>query len=399
MVSAANICLLCKGGKALCGHSPCPKLAALNVSPEVEEKISTEFFGPSPSVFVGRYGYPKVSVGPMASFGPEVERSDAPKDWMELSYSEIVELRSMLLRSKQPRDIFSRDSFIQENQELAMASKPTDVELSFTKKPVYHMSFSHMVQPMGPTASLKKLVLAENPKISQKVDYIVSDELKAVDSAVQLYNTQVDVYKITNILASGALGMDEDKKLVPTRWSITATDDIIAKQLIKEVKDFPAVNNFLVFEFEYLSNHFCILLSPGNWEFENFEAWAPGTVWSQGLKKPFIIEEYESYRGRTRYADKQAGGYYAARLGILEGLKNMRRQARVVSFREISEGYTVPLGVWVVRETVRRAMEQKPRAFDTLQSALDHINLRMCLDMKEYTKESRVLRQRRLGDY
>ena len=231
------------------------------------------------------------------------------------------------------------------------------------------------------------------------MERIVTDEMKAVDSALSLYSIDVDVYKITTILSSGALGMEGRKKLVPTRWSITATDDMVAKNLIEKVKDFPSVNEFQVYEFEYLSNHFCILAMPGNWEFENFEAWAPGSFWSQSLKDVAIVEEYEPYKGRTKYADQQGGGYYAARLGVVEGLNDIRRQARIVSFREIYEGYTVPLGVWVVRETARSAMQGKPMKFATLKDALAHINSRMRIDTKQYFNMSKILRQKRLSDF
>jgi hypothetical protein len=197
------------------------------------------------------------------------------------------------------------------------------------------------------------------------------------------------------------MGMEERKKLVPTRWSITATDDMIFKNMVSEVKDFPPVNEYMVYSSNYLDNHFQILLIPGNWEYENFEAWAPGSMWSFNLKKTEIIEEYEAFKGRTRYANKEGGGYYAARLGVIEGLHSMRRQARVVVFRdrEIYEGYTVPLGVWQVRENVRNAFRQKPEKFATLNQALKHIDSKLRIPMEDYIKNSLMLKQRRISDF
>jgi hypothetical protein len=397
-MKSANLCLICKGGKALCGHKVCPKLASMSIKPKVQG-MDTDFFGPSISVFIGRYGYPDVFAGPMATFVPEEKYNDDPSTWFEMSYPDIVEMRSTLLRSKLKQNIFSRGKFVQENQELAMSVKPTDVEMEFYKKPVYRMSFSAMVQPMGPSANLKKLDITENPKIPKKVDYIVSDDLKAADASFELYKTEINTYKITTILSSGALGLEQNRKLVPTRWSITATDDIIAKNLIAGVKDFKSVNKYQVYESKNLDNHFVILLMPGNWEYEGFEAWAPGTVWSQGLKEAQVIEEYEPYAGRTKYADKQGGGYYAARIAVLEGLAEIRRQARVVVFREIQEGYIVPLGVWVVRETARNAFKNPKIEFDTQDEALKYIDSRLRLPVKKYIGQSRILRQKRLSDY
>ena len=158
----ANLCIICKGSRALCGNEHCPLLAKLNVKPKLVDNLGVNFFGPSPSVFVGRMGYPNISLGPLAA--PEqienVQMMDTPSSWMELSYDKIVEMRSMMIRSRQSQNIFSRSRFIEENQELALASRPTDVELNFHHEPTYRVSFSDVHQPMGPSASLKKLTIA-----------------------------------------------------------------------------------------------------------------------------------------------------------------------------------------------------------------------------------------------
>lgn len=397
MVSTANLCLLCKGGRALCGHTPCPLLARLNVRPKLEN-LSTEFFGPAPGIFVGYVGYPIISVGPLGA----IELRDGleePSRWLELDYSQIIELRSLLLRSKAPRHIKSRDRLILENQELALAAKPTDVEIRFKKKPIYKMEFSEIHQPMGPSGQLQHFRLAENPKIARTVERIVNDEFKTADAAMLLYQRGVDVYKLATIFSSGVLGLEQRQKLVPTRWSITAVDDIIAKNLLREIRTFPSVSEFQVYSAQHLDNHFEILLMPGNWEYENFEAWAPGSFWSQNLREPYIVAEYEPFKGRTTYAKLEAGGYYAARLGVIEQLYKMRRQARIIVFREVYEGYTIPLGVWVVRETVRAAMHSKPIKFTNLQNALAYIAYKLKLPLKKYFNKSKILRQRRLSDF
>ncbi|MFQ5721802.1 MAG: hypothetical protein ACE5GI_04865, partial [Candidatus Aminicenantales bacterium] len=159
------------------------------------------------------------------------------------------------------------------------------------------------------------------------------------------------------------------------------------------------VEKYMVFEGEYMDNKFVILLMPGSWEFENFEAWAPGSTWSQGMKKTQIIEEYEPFSGRTSYAEGQAGGYYSARYSISSALFSMKRQARVLSIREVYEGYTVPLGVFVVRTAARKAMENEPAVFSTQKEALGYMDSRLRLSLKEYMKQSRILRQRRLTDF
>ncbi len=390
-------CEICYGKRPFCIHKSYPLPKVYSLQKQVEEKLSTELFGPSYSIFVGNFGYPNVNIGPLTSLNDNGNIDD-PSKWFGMSYSDIIEIRSFLIRSKQKSSIFSKDRFIEDNQELAIAKRATDTEVIFEKKPFYKINLSEVSQPMGPSATLKKMRITENVKVDPRIDKIVGDDLKSQESVGLLYKQKQDVYKISTILSSGILGVEENRKLVPTRWSITAIDDIIGKKLIEEIKDYQPVNEFLVFESFYMDNRFMILLMPGSWEFENFETWAPQSNWHKPTEGR-IIEEYEPYTGRTKYADKQAGGYYAARLGILEGLKRMRRQARVMSFREIYEGYRIPLGVWQVRENVRNAFRNNPKKFQTLNKALEYIGEELRVKMEDYRKKSVILKQKRLFDF
>ncbi len=397
MVSTARMCLVCKGSRALCGQVHCPLMARLMVEPRVKN-LPIDFFGPSTSVFVGRMGYPRVNAGPLAAVEYR-ENIDNPSAWFGMPYTELIEMRSMMLRAKVSQDIRSRNRYVLENQEIALADRPTDVELIFKRKPLYRVSFSDIVQPMGPSAALQSMRLAENPHIPKRIDYIVSDDLKASQAGITLYQDGHDIYRISSILSSGVLGRKDSRKLVPTRWSIVAVQDMVAQDLIAKLKDYPHIDGFRVYSSEFLDNHFEVMLMPGSWEFENFEAWAPGSMWTSQLKSPEILEEYEPYEGRTRYAELQGGGYYASRLGVAEGLARMGRQARVVVFREVYEGYTVPLGNWQILENVRNAFRQPFMRFDTKQEALEHIDSGLRLPVKDYIVSSRMLRQRRLADF
>ena len=172
------------------------------------------------------------------------------------------------------------------------------------------------------------------------------------------YNSKFEVSQISKILSSGVLGVK--KKIVPTRWSITAMDDLLGKHFIKQIKDFDSVNEYFLFMNSYLDNYYYIILIPGNWEFEQFESWFPGTLWNLQGKEPSVTVEHEGYTGRNKYAISQSGGYYAARFAVAEGLLNMKKQARAMVIREIYEGYEIPVGVWEVREGIRNALKLKP---------------------------------------
>jgi hypothetical protein len=391
------MCIICKGSRALCGNRSCPLLPRFEIKPKVPLDKS-EFFGPGYSVFVGRMGYPNVMAGPLVAIEDKPD-IDSPAAWYGQDYSKVIELRSSLLRSKHGESVFSRSRFVRDSQEVALASKPTDVEMLFKGKPFFRASFSDVTQPMGPSVSIEKLELAGNPRVPAHIEKLVSDELKAREAGFRMYEKGEDVYRISNILSSGALGLERNKKLVPTRWSITGTDDMVAKELMKDVREFPSINEFLVFESQYLDNHFVVLMMPGAWEFENFEAWKPGSTWAKGLKATEIIEEYEPFQGRKDYAEMQGGGYYASRIACVEKLVEMRRQARVIVFREISEGYIIPLGVWVVRETARHAYKNMPMTFSTLNEALSYANTRLRIPVSEYVKQSGLLKQKKLSDF
>ncbi len=395
MVSSPNMCVICKGGKNLCGNNPCPLLAKFSAGTKI--KIGKEFSGPSTSIFVGHSNYPNVFAGPMGAIENE-NFVDNPSKWFGNPYTKIIEARSMTIRSKNILNIKSRNKFIEENQLLAMSRKPTGVDLTFKKEPKYRVNFSDITQPMGPSADLQKLKVIENPKIPRKVESIVSDDLRAINQ-INLLHKNYDIYYITNILTSGALGKQKDKKMVPTRWSITAIDDMLAKDMINRIREYKQINNYYVYESKYLDNKFVILLMPGRWEYENFEAWAPGSSWAKNAKETFILDEYEPFEGRKTYADKEGGGYYAARFAVCEALDKMKIQARVIVFREISEGYIVPLGVWQVRENARNAMKQNPIKFQTLNEAIDYISLKLTLSIEEYRKQSIILQQKRLFDF
>ena len=395
-----QMCLQCKGGRLLCGHQSCPLLAKIDVENPVQDRLKEEMFGPSTSVFVGWKDYPSVYVGPMTAIDREgLGVLDNPGEWYGLGFDDIVGMRSMLVRGKQKHPIGEKSPFVKKMQELALSVRPVDVETHYTKRPRFSLSFSPVSQPMGASGELKSLNIVDNPAIPRKVDSIVSDDLSATQQVSALFHRSFDVYYLSNVLSSGVLGQDDRKRMVPTRWGITAVDDMLGRQLMKRIRDFPEVTDYEVYSNTYLENHFEILLIPGAWEFEQFEAWSPNTLWTMAYDAPAIVAEHEAHKGRWEYAYNEGGGYYAGRFAVAEALDRMRRQARAIVFREIYEGYVMPVGVWEVRENVRKAMEKRPRRFSTLPQALDDIGGRLLISIDRYLGKSQILRQRRIMEY
>ncbi len=400
MPMSKELCLRCKGGRLLCGRPACPLLAKLMVRAPVEAKLGEHIFGPSPGIFVGWKGYPRVLAGPLTALEEEkAQLCDNPAEWYGMGVDEIVRMRSMLVRSKAEVDVRSRSKIAELSQEIALSCVPTDTEVRFERKPSFSVSFSPFTQPLGPSAPVKKIELAGNPRIPGRVCSLAEDEVSATHALKVLYDSGYDVYYLTRVLSSGALGLEEKRRMVPTRWSITAVDDTLGRMLMKQVRGYPVLNEYRVYRSTYLDNHFEVLLMPRRWEYEMFEGWAPNTLWTLGLEKPAINAEHEGYHGRSDYAESEGGAYYAARLAVLEALRRMRRQAGAVVFREIYEGYIIPVGVWEVRENVRRAMRSRPEKFQSLREALADIASRLRIPLREYLSRSALLQQRRLDDF
>ena len=66
-VTPSKKCIICKGARMLCGKDRCPLMIKFYTHSKTAPLIdSTDLEGCSPpAVFVGRYGYPKVDIGPL----------------------------------------------------------------------------------------------------------------------------------------------------------------------------------------------------------------------------------------------------------------------------------------------------------------------------------------------
>ncbi|MHA2097052.1 MAG: hypothetical protein ACW99A_00085 [Candidatus Kariarchaeaceae archaeon] len=399
----------------LCGLNRCPLIQSVDINVRVKDRVDTiskenSIFGPSPQVFLGSSGYPNIYTGPMTSLFPDnVNLSSSPSDWTNLTIDEIIELRFGLLRGmKKANTFFQKDpqsSTVKDKlDELARSTNPVEIEGSFIKRPSFDISLNPETQPMGPSGMLSNFSLTSNPKIPNSVDSVLNDELHSNTQMNLLYNQGYDVYYLQNIFSVGSTGLKKNAKLVPTRWSITATDDVIGKRLIEGLIDFPSLQSIEAFHGNLLGNYFTVCLFPGNWQFENFETWIPGTIftlnektWNMSVSREgYDPKEY--YKGRTKYS-KQAGGYYASRLGILEYLHKIRKQAQIVIFREITPEYSVPVGVWAVREGIRKTMKSNLIQFNSKMELKNWLLHTLKVPANEYYPQSEFFSQSSLFDY
>jgi hypothetical protein len=286
--------------------------------------------------------------------------------------------------------------------DLALSSASVDVNAKFKKKPRMAVALSEETQPYGPSALIQNLEIVPGSGERRLEDVYYDGELLAADGMVELYHDGIEVSRIQRTLSLGMLGVEEQRKIVPTRWSITAVDDTLSKHLLRTIRRYPTIGKYEVYRYEYLDNWYAAILSPSNWAFEWIEAWFPGTAWNETGNVPALMGDHEPFEGRTTYASV-GGCYYSTRLAVAEALERMERQASALVLREIRPGYILPVGVWNVRESVRAALRTQPTVFDDFQHALRFACNGFQIKPEVWLGHSHLIReemfQKRLSEY
>lgn len=330
------------------------------ILPTLQKKeLKKQFSGESSGIFVGEYGYPKVNVGVLST---EEYQHNADVDyWVSNRWqlSQIAQARLNLVNSK--KETVVSQPKLTEQQELALAQKPTNIEITLEKEPSKAFTYSNYHMPLGPSAKLQSMKLGENPSIPTIVEKVISDDIKATEGISYLYTKGFTQEYLSQILSAGTVGIH--KKLVPTRWSITATDDMICKSIISKIKSYQIIAN-IAFTGSYMGNYFIVLCFDGIFSYELFEFF-------RDLKE--CTTDYEDATGRKTYAVETAGGYYASRLSVCEKLEKIKRQSRVLVLRFITDEYYMPLGVWVVRKAVEQTMNSRPIEFGSQELMMQYV--------------------------
>lgn len=345
-----------------------------------------------PSIFVGRYGYPKVRIGPMIPpLHGDTTILDRTELWTGKNLEEIANYRLSLVLGTMNVNIHDISSRYLENmQELAMSERPAETEATFEKTPVVdvHMQkelrLDHVAPPFGPAAPLRGFKMS-SLSADQRIETVYYDtDLRAADAMMELYRRSVEMSIIQRVLSMGMLGVKKKRKLVPTRWSISATDDIISSMLVKEIGMNPTIDLFEVTRYSHLANYYSIILIPDDrWIFEMIESWFT----SRGQVATGADNEDE--RG-LNHNPTIAGAYFAARLAVAEHLARRHKKAGAIVLREIHPNYVMPLGVWQIREGVREALKKPPQKFERFDHAMSFACSYMSLSKNEVVQKSRL---------
>lgn len=386
-------CETCKGNRLVCIQNSfrCPVFLRAKSLVDIEKMVGkTEFFGASPpGVFLGSYGYPNLLAGPLVPVLQEPDPSllDSPDRWLDKSINELLRYRFGLVRGKstvKAQDARNPGKTLSLVQEIVMSETPTDTELVLKKKPYVKINLLTRSSPHGPSGVVERLSLASNPDVPRQIDKVVSDtDLPANQGAQSLYQNGISQQHIVRMFSVGLLGTSRTRRLVPTEWSITAIDDILAKDLREKVLDYPKLDEFRLFSAHSLGNDVHVLLLPTSWMFEALEGWLTGP-------RPEVFGDYELNKGRKDYPTNIAGAYHASRLPVLEYLNKIRRQSGAIVFLEVTKDW-VPLGVWRFRELARRALTSDPSKFASLDHALSETRKKLLIPYQNWTNASRLL--------
>jgi hypothetical protein len=377
----------------------------------------------SPTIFVGRANYPNVSTGILSPVGHEDDagRFDTSGQWYDegVSISDVFERRTSLLNASQsaatnvheaagsrsaadsrlsedglPNVADAWNGFLGTQREVAIADRPVDVEIGLEDGPDvdFDLGRDDIATPTGPRAQADAAELTENPHVPRPVEKTLEDDDWRAEGAINyLYRRGFDVYDINTILSAGALGQSENRRLVPTRWSITAVDDTVGQFLRGSIRNRQSVDTVSVHHNSYLGNDFWVILAPGQWEYELVEAKAAGSIWNPNSEEAWYASDREGLDGRTGYPEETAGAYHAARLAVLEHLNDIDRTAKALIVRYVSPDYWGPAGVWQVRESVRHAFEGERGEAETLGEAVRTVAERLPVPLAALRRKSTMV--------
>ena len=89
-------------------------------------------------------------------------------------------------------------------------------------------------------------------------------------------------------------------------------------------------------------------------------------------------------------------------MGVLEYLEKNQIQSGVIIFREIRPEYSIPVGVWQVREGIRHAMSKVPIFADSLDDSINLAVAHLSISKIEWLSHGKIfdlLRQKTLSDF
>lgn len=366
------------------------KELAAAMAPFPKGTVGQDLSGSSPpSVFIGRWNYPDVLAGPMVTpIHGDTAVMDMPESWIAegRTQEEIIGYRLNLFRGTRRVNVACLDNrYVETLREVALSAASVESEAGFARPP-QGRSFSEEHAPHGPSAPLDRFEIIPGGWHRDLEKAYHDTDLAAQEAIIRLHAEGVPFTCIQKAFSAGAMGRGRNRRLVPTRWSITACDMAVAGNLHARVKQCTLLDTIRVHEFSSLNNNYAVILLPTAWQYE----WTEAFLHVLGGEE-YVFSDHEGYRGKTGYSPL-GGCYYSCRMAVLEALAREQKQAGAIVLREAVRGY-VPLGVFNVRENVRHAMQQKGREFEDIGSAISSLSSRFTLPVQRFVHEGKLLRE------
>ncbi|AAT44086.1 Nre family DNA repair protein [Picrophilus oshimae] len=397
-----ELCVKCRGSRMLCGLSYCPLLISMRIK-NIYSNSNNSINGDSPpSVFIGRHGYPKVNVYPSAPpVSGDTSIYENENAWINMDINDFIEKRLSIYRGSLIYNIDTPadpDYKFQEIQMLSMSSKPVNINMSVLKPFKRDVILDENISPMGPSSPLKDIYIG-NSSIDNSIERAYYDtDFKADDAMIYLYKNGKTVNEISKILSTGSIGTGRMRRMVPTRWAITAADKNISDYFVDTIKNYNSIDKIELYLRKTNGNLFIGILMPGSWSFEWGESWFPDTTWNRFGGSVAMELDYENYNGRKTYPDI-GGCYYSSRLAVSEYLNKRRRQAVSILWREIYPGFNLPVGVWYVRDHVRELFKSRPVIFDDINDLMKYLSGITRIDVNLWKVKSKLIGLKRLDSF
>ncbi len=370
-----------------------------------------------PSIFVGSSNYPIVKIGPVITTTiKDIELKGNIEKWSKINYSTLLNLRSSMIRCygynktyetgtklvSDLQEILLYESYSALNLDIGKYKRSNLTSNNFNKIENPDMPFGYTL-PIERFDKLSPVRNTTNNKI-EKVFY--DNDLDSKSAIIDLYFNNVRIDKIQSIFSIGMTGKKNNRRIIPTKWSITATDKIISDYLINKIKVNRPVDKVSMYKYEHYNNYYCIIITPSEtWSMEYFE------IWINGEKKyNKVISDFENEREKKTIPNT-AGAFFAARLSVAEFLHKIKKIGSVVIFRVIYPLYNIPLGVWQVRLGMRYALADqidKKGKQNELECSLEEIDNfvpgssslnRLLHDLIIKSKTSRLKKQLKLSSF
>lgn len=131
-----------------------------------------------------------------------------------------------------------------------------------------------------------------------------------------MYEKGINEHQIINLLALGSFGIQINRKLVPTRWAISAYDRTIDNYLFKKIINYKLIERYEIYHYYDKGNDFIIILTPDPYCGEVIEHF-PGTVGH---------DYFNNFNKLSTSDPNNGGGYYATKIAVNEFLEKRKNK-------------------------------------------------------------------------